>query len=382
MKKVYILFILSLVLAISGLTVSVDATDVIFDTSMTEIRDYENLLAQKKLNDFYVSFRILSESKIRTLSTNNLVEEDFAGMWIDENNHAHVGLTNSDSVLVKVAEQENIRVTYMNNSFEKLKDFQENIESKNLNILGTYILENINTLVIEVDDIDNLESIQNIIDSLNINNIAYYFAKGEKNHKYSTSLPAGRKIQNRGQVCTSGFKATYNGYTGFVTAGHCFNLGASIFTTSNAEIGMVIRRIVSASSGMDAAFVKGNNLVNLDIFPYDNMVTNNRYSIIPSTLNAVQGATVKYSKDGVTKACSITSTSSGAGFSDGYYSDLIKTNCDARGGDSGGIVITEFLNISLKKDLYAIGIVLGGNNSNTTYVIKARKIISSLGLKE
>ncbi|WP_294562915.1 hypothetical protein [uncultured Traorella sp.] len=47
MKKVYILFILSLVLAISGLTVSVDATDVIFDTSMTEIRDYKNLYMKK-----------------------------------------------------------------------------------------------------------------------------------------------------------------------------------------------------------------------------------------------------------------------------------------------------------------------------------------------
>lgn len=52
MKKVYILFILFLVLAISGLTVSVDATDVIFDTSMTEIRDYKNLF-MKKYESFF-----------------------------------------------------------------------------------------------------------------------------------------------------------------------------------------------------------------------------------------------------------------------------------------------------------------------------------------
>ncbi len=53
MKKVYILFILSLVLAISGLTVSVDATDVIIDTSMTEIRDYKNLY-RKNMNHFLI----------------------------------------------------------------------------------------------------------------------------------------------------------------------------------------------------------------------------------------------------------------------------------------------------------------------------------------
>lgn len=130
---------------------------------------------------------------------------------------------------------------------------------------------------------------------------------------------------------------------------------------------------------MDAEFVQTSGVTNLDRFPFDSMASINQYTIQPTNIS-IQGATVKFSNQGITNTCSVTSASASAVFNgDGSYSDLIKTNCASVGGNSGGVVITSIgLNTSAR-NLYAIGIVKGGSGS-TTYVVKANKIMASLGL--
>ena len=289
--------------------------------------------------------------------------DNYAGAWIDENNVPHVAFTGKpDHDVMQMTRNEGVVVEYQNNTYKDIVSLQNNFAEAQAEygVVSTYIDESKNGLIVKYTDELKLSLIKNIISELNTERVAVAYEYTRESLQ-NDALQGGDNIYNKAtdSNCSIGFRAKKGTTYGYVTAGHCFPVGA------NTTGGKVVSRVWSPSSNMDAEFINPN---------VGSLVPNtdrqgSRYQVNDFAVS--QGSYVKAASWIANKTGYITSTSASASFkNDGTYTNLFCCSGGSVGGMSGGV------NIS---GPYAIGITKGGGADNR-YVVKASKITSSLGL--
>lgn len=155
-------------------------------------------------------------------------------------------------------------------------------------------------------------------------------------------IEGGTRISVGGELCSMGYRATYNGDTGFVTAGHC-NGGATGTSVGNPTVyswdilGTVIDNTFEDGTWCDCAFVNNTETTSSDV--YDGQT--------------VSGLLYPEMYDWLEFESTVTQGTSG-GITDPYthinpkFCDscptvqiygVVETNASLSGGDSGGSVI-------------------------------------------
>lgn len=126
---------------------------------------------------------------------------------------------------------ESIKIEYVSYSFNELNEVNSQISTlveDNENLTGAYIDIINNTTVVELDDnsMINQEILKRNIKERNLSRIKMdktniiTYKKGYKaENTAKTNLNVGGDIGR--EICSMGFRTRYNGYDGYVTAGHC-----------------------------------------------------------------------------------------------------------------------------------------------------------------
>jgi len=126
---------------------------------------------------------------------------------------------------------EAVKIEYVNYSFNELNEVNNQVSTlveDNENLTGAYIDIINNTTVVELDEnsMINQEKLKREIKKKNLSRIKpdktdlITYKKGYKaENTAKINLNVGGDIG--GEICSMGFRTRYNGYDGYVTAGHC-----------------------------------------------------------------------------------------------------------------------------------------------------------------
>jgi len=155
-----------------------------------------------------------------------------------------------------------------------------------------------------------------------------------------TPLQGGVEIGEAG--CTMGFKATYNGHVGFVTAGHCFDqIGESVTQPKNGvEIGTVITNFNAQEAGCDCAFVDASIYVaNGGIFGITDPTTTGLSWYGKSVVMSGKNSGVKY-------GAVVASNRTGYFGAEGTVYNMVVADYASQGGDSGAPIRSLYVNES------------------------------------
>ncbi len=248
-----------------------------------------------------------------------------------------------------------IEIEYVENSFNALNDINNHVgayimskESYDDNLTGAYIDVMNNTTIIEL--VDNTEEQQEAIikevfgltnyskfkakSNQNIENSLITFRKSEEASSHQ-NINAGAEISVGQFLCSMGFRTTYNGKKGYVTAGHC------VKGLSSVQAGYVRLAQYSNNERYDYGFVEtyssytptntlaysSGNVTKLGLVNYCPVITVNM-EIAKSgmktgyTSGKVQGLnqTIEYTKNNIT------------------LKGMVKSNVKCDNGDSGSPV--------------------------------------------
>ena len=182
-------------------------------------------------------------------------------------------------------------------------------------------------------------------------------------------LEGGIEIGEAG--CTIGFKATYKGDIGFVTAGHCFNSAGQSVTQpiGGAIIGTVKKETDYDGTSCDCAFVKAT-------IPVEDGAVHGLLFDLTGTGNHFAGKHVILSgKNSGIEEGVITDTGRDVDFGGELVLDLVVTTYKSQGGDSGGTVASDIGN-------KLMGLHEGSNDSDfpllfRSYYTKHENIIAN-----
>lgn len=321
-------------------------------------------------------------------------DEVYAGAWLDEEYTPHIAFTERNSDIEKITKNHGVVLMLHDFSERDLLDVQNELSrlihaKMDANNSDTFIYNQISYITelnrIEVELVqskyqESLNSITALLAEENSDSLLNYivFEKiivgGEYNEL--VAVKGGTKISAYYSTCSAGYRAYYNGRSGFVTAGHCGYQGSSVYKGLFTRVGtMEIHRY---STSMDAAWIE---LSGSHTAP--NQTYNNRtYGSIGSSsgMGFMPGVPlVMYGLDN-NDSCTLQATS--VTF-DGY-TNLARSNCPNRKvveGWSGGIVLNT-RTVGLHYVWNANGIVVASNSQfpERIYTRKSDSIKSSLGL--
>lgn len=138
-----------------------------------------------------------------------------------------------------------------------------------------------------------------------------------------------------GDPCSSGFQATYQGYEGFVTAGHCGEENDDVGNPSGwswDELGLLFENSYYTGSECDCAFVKSDESVSDRIY----------FNIDPTGTATVDVDDTVYMEGYQTKGVSgpVIDDSISTFYDGKTFNDQVQADYDSIGGDSGGAVYT------------------------------------------
>lgn len=304
---------------------------------------------------------------------------------IPEKNNIFSLMTISETIKYNsiVNMDDNIKVEYVENTYEELKNIQNQIYIKiasaeiNKEVFDNFSSSNINLInnSIIVSLLDNSVENQKLFKKYVIDSPIIVFAKSEGlAERYATTLKAGSMITNVNNQpnCSVGFRAKVGSVEGYVTAAHCTK-----GLNTNLPTGKVIR--YTNNSEVDAAFVQTNssytvsndlaypfNLIGINKLSVDNSLSCPFYA--KGSGVALSGFITGYSSGKITDLNAVVK------FTDGTtMNGVVATDVKGSNGDSGGPV---FLPKPFKTDgVDLVGIVTGGS-SNTMYFTKVDKIIT------
>ncbi|KZL79160.1 secreted serine protease [Colletotrichum incanum] len=184
---------------------------------------------------------------------------------------------------------------------------------------------------------------------------------------FATVLGGDAYLINRSARCSIGFAVT----TGFVSAGHCGNVGNSATTTSGASLGTFSGSVFPGSADMSyVRTVSGTTLRGyIDGYGRGNL------PVSGSTVAAV-GASICRSGSTTGVYCgTVGAFSATVNYSEGRVTGLTRTSVCAEPGDSGG---------SFYSGSQAQGVTSGGSGNcasgGTTYFQPVNEILSTYGL--
>lgn len=392
MKK--ILCAIIVILLACFMTVSVFATS----ESSKEMEFKSKLLRENCANQQYQTLLAHINDTAQSNNRSNTIDY-YGGAYINEsgnlvvcvtqdydaNSNAIELYTNNDNIEVKNVEytlneilEEQERIT---NMIDENRHSLNNIETiSNLleSITSTYTDEENNKLVIHIKNLNS-----------QISNDFYKFISNKdfieliEGHNTVTTADwkPGRKIYvNSSTYASTGYPVYfYENNTlcyGFVTAGHAYDVGDTVYSTTRTSLGTCVKSKFSGNT--DAALIK---------------ITNSSYSISPTTYYGgitlsrtsfvipAQGTSIY--KEGATTgrtSGTVTSTNGTAYYNEATISDLIIATTLNLGGDSGGVAYTYDNKIigSMSGSSYASS----EHNANTfthCYITKYANVRDDLG---
>ena len=265
---------------------------------------------------------------------------------------------------------DSIQVEYVENSFNELNEINNYISDvigvksalkQNLN--GVFVDVMNNTTTIEVKDNSKLSDSKIMSEIFNKQkskmviekeSLITFITTPETN--ITQDIKAGGLVLFGGYGCSMGFRTTYNGKKGYVTAGHCSDGIANNLIPS----GDVIKHQYKNNEKFDYDFVATNssyNPVNTLMHPNGDIKTLAVTSSCPTiTVNmsiAKDGYNTGYT-EGKVKTLNYT-----ANYANGVtIKGLVKTDAKSDEGDSGGVVFIP--RTDAKGGPIPIGIVSGG----------------------
>lgn len=171
----------------------------------------------------------------------------------------------------------------------------------------------------------------------------------------SPTIAGGDAIYGGGSRCSLGFNVrSASGVYYFLTAGHCTNLSASWYASSN-NTNYIGPRAGTSFPGNDYGIVRYDSTI---AHPGSVNLYNGSSQDITSAGNAVVNQTV-YRSGSTTglRSGRVLGLNATVNYAQGSVSGLIRTNVCAQGGDSGG---------SLFAGSVALGLTSGGSGNCTT----------------
>ncbi|KAF6822472.1 peptidase s1 and s6 chymotrypsin hap [Colletotrichum musicola] len=172
---------------------------------------------------------------------------------------------------------------------------------------------------------------------------------------------------NRAGRCSVGFSVT----TGFVTAGHCGNVGASATTTGGAALGSFASKVFPGSA--DMAFVR--TVSGTTLTAQINGYGRGNLPVSGSTVASVGSSICRSGSTTGVYCGTVGAFGATVNYAEGRVTGLTRTSVCAEPGDSGG---------SFYSGAQAQGVTSGGSGNcrtgGTTYFQPVNEILSTYGL--
>lgn len=376
--------ILSIMLVLAMFfSVNVYANDVVLDTEKQSLEKYstEYFAKQEKSGqDYNKLIDFFNQSK----SSESKYPEFYGGSFVDTNgdylihiNEKHKSLNHSKQELSEIIGNNNFKVLSANYSYNELEDVMNSLNSFKINNPNNKVAKNFNTYWLsDIDnsvivELDNMTDVQitlfkdQVLDSPIIT-----FKKSSGIAEKFATLNPGQRIDSSTHMGSMGYRAKKGTKEGIVTAAHLVGLNDDAYV-GNDIIGDVT---ASQESGpVDASFVE----ITHSSYTPSNVITGT--SNVLSTVTSQPGVGTIINKVGTSSGHTsgrILSTNLSKTIDGINHTNLTSADFYATGGDSGGIVYSY---ISSTNTRYTLGIILGGNGTET-YFSKADEINSALGI--
>lgn len=359
----------------------------------------ESLIENEKCVNLANEFEDLLNNYNNTRSVVYTTTNGYGGIYIDNENILNINQTEGNGIdymaMVQSINDEEVKikvnnVNYSLNYLMGIKEFLDNNLSNKINSM--YISQSENKIFVSVSsigDIDYLnEQLYSHIESFDQNVIIYTIEENE--NELTSSIKAGQKIQydagwwifHNYTYGTVGFNAVdSDGNRGAVTNYHVAPEDEEMLDVNKNVIGYA--SICVLNSNVDASFVKFENSSSWESTNY--IESSDTSFKITRTAEAVEGARVW--KVGATTGSSYGNITSIYGSVTCDYGDLggvktltdiIVSDCECDGGDSGGPVIT-WTNRLSNQGIY--GITFAEHKTETlTYACKIDNVLDSLGV--
>lgn len=314
-------------------------------------------------------------------SSNQEYPNFFGGKYINDNDELVIQIVEENIPEVDTNEykiydsiiniSEDVKIEYVKNSYKTLVETNDKVVSfltLEQSITASYIDVINNVVVVELRN--NTEEEINHFKENVINSPVIRFIKGKELNATAT-LNVGSPLSNgNANFCSVAYRATYNGTSGFVTAGHCTGAVNSNFYS----YGTVLRR--SVGGALDGAFISSSYTVthslNYSGFPVTSLstTTSSTFMTVGQKVGRV-GYKTEFQTGKITKL-------NWSGNVSGYsWNNLVETDVYHGGGDSGGAVFTLVQNAQL------LGIANIGYQNPSNYMVfsKVDFINNALGVK-
>ena len=189
-------------------------------------------------------------------------------------------------------------------------------------------------------------------------------------------VQGGVKISVGSKYCSSGFKATYNGATGFVTAGHC-NGGATGDTvgqpTALFPLGTLVLNTFKNGTWCDCAFVDSDETTSSYVF--DGQITDGYLYPTMYDWLELEGASSRGIMGGIVDPYVHIQPQFYPGGPTYDIYGVVKTTAQIKDGDSGGSVIDSTTEIPM-----FAGIMTSGDGTYGWYTPHYRMTVNMNGL--
>ena len=359
----------------------------------------ESLLENEKSVELAVEFEKALNSFNNMRSVLYVDDNKYGGIFVDEDDILNINQTNDFGIdyleLIDSINEEKIdvKINAVQYSLDNLLNVKQYIDNNLLEMVNSlYISQEDNNIVITVKENAYIDIINEIL----INNIDYFdssmleFKVDDTLSSLTNSIKAGNKIQYKEgwwifattSYGTVGFNAVdSNGNRGVVTNYHVAPEDKKMTNEDEELLGYA--SICVLNSTVDASFVPFSTQGDWESTNY--VECSDPSFKITRTADPVEGARVW--KVGATTGSTYGNITSIYGSATCNYGDLggvrtitdvIVSDCECEGGDSGGPVIT-WTNRLSNQGIY--GITFAKHNTETlTYACKIDNVLESLGV--
>jgi len=303
----------------------------------------------------------------------NLLQRNYGGSFIDENNELNVLFTNLDFIELVLDEWEDIEFSeaiFPHSVLEQtLNEVSELMILGNFDITTASISEIDNHVEIEVLGLseNKMADITNLL--TNPNTVVFSESQGEDTPV--TTMRGGQRITfSSGGSCSVGFRARRGNTRGFITAGHCTtttNVGVNF---NGSRIGTLTHRRFSGNA--DAAFVALNSGVTVE---NQGQGSSTRYGSANSNVIVTGMPTIMFGFQSGAVWSTVRTASTSITMSGVTLTNQFRLRNNSIAGDSGGLII------GFQNDVtpFAIGITVSSNASLGAGATRANNALSAVG---
>jgi hypothetical protein len=320
----------------------------------------------------------------REISAADVIEQlrevtgaSFAGAWLtEEGSTINVGVT--DESLVAEVEAAGATANVLSNPLSKLEEAKKALDELHTSEVSTLSTTQSGVAAYYVDVIANKLVLEALADSTSeaealASQVGLVEAEFEVRTvdelptTFATSRGGDAYLINNSARCSIGFSVT----TGFVSAGHCGNVGASATTTGGAALGSFAGKVFPGSADMSYIRTVSGTVLSGTINGYGS----GNLPVSGSTASAVGSSICRSGSTTGVHCGAVRNLGVTVNYSQGSVTGLTGTSVCAEPGDSGGSFYT---------GAQAQGVTSGGSGNcqsgGTTYFQPVNEILSTYGL--